>query len=722
MKLESILTRKTLTSAIALAMTASAAVHAAEKNRLAELEEVVVTASRVQTSAQDTAISLTAYTGNSLLESGISNVQALQTIDPSLNVVSSDGAGYVALRGIASTDTTEIGDPSVPIARDGFFTNRSFSIQASMYDIERVEVLKGPQGTLFGRNSTGGLVSIITKKPSKEMEGYISVEAGSYSAKNLEGAINIPISDRVQVRLSGISRKHDGYRDLPLINDKGDDENSQSGRIQVAIQPTDNLDILLSHQRDSIDHVGDLSLNGPIGQEIDFGDADSYEQVQPTFTDLNGERTRWEFNYNIAGSDWVMTYASGYDKQNWNHALDGTPPSRFPTQQFLQAEQPRTHNHEIRVATPQDQPLTAQFGYFYFSEKNALDSGLFETSGPYVNRYLIKFDYNIETESKAYFGQIGYQINDEYKVTLGARNTSDTKARTGQAVLDLEVATFGFLPFAITTPGNGDIDQSKLTYHIGLDYTPTEDNLFYAKYSTGYKSGGFNSNGSAPSVDYGPENLKAFELGTKNNLMANRLELNASLFYQDFTGYQATQTTPVVSSGSGVFNVGSATIYGLESELTALVSERGKVNINATWLNASFDDLDQLIRAGDDMDYDISNNTLPNAPDFVVTASYEHSFDVGENGLITAKVDGKYSSSLYYTVFNTADTEQESYVTGNVSLSYEPLDADWKIQAFVRNVTDEVILARAQRNYVGEQNNYQFQPPRTMGIRGIYNF
>jgi hypothetical protein len=192
---------------------------------------VVVTANRIRSNVQTTAVAVNVYNGAALAEAGVSNVQALQAIDPSVNVTSSNGAAYVAVRGIASTDTTETGDPAVPIARDGFFTNRSFGIASSMYDVERVEVLKGPQGTLFGRNSTGGLINVITAKPREEFGGYLSADVGNYSTVNLEGAVNVPVSDKVQMRFSAVERHHTGYRELTGINMRGDDEGSKSGRL-----------------------------------------------------------------------------------------------------------------------------------------------------------------------------------------------------------------------------------------------------------------------------------------------------------------------------------------------------------------------------------------------------------------------------------------------------------------------------------------------------------
>ncbi|MDI1297450.1 MAG: TonB-dependent receptor [bacterium] len=687
-----------------------------------ELTEIVVTANRVATSAQKTATALTVYSGADLASAGISSVQNLQTIDPSVSVTSSTGAAYVAVRGIASTDVTEIGDPSVPIARDGFFTNRSFSIGTSMYDLERVEVRKGPQGTLFGRNSTGGLISIITQKPTKDRSAYGSIEVGNYDAVNVEAGVNLPASDKVQFRFSGISRRHDGYRNLTVINGAGDDEKTVSGRAQVAFQPFEGFSGLISYQHDEIDAVGDVAYQSQISSVPSIADEKRFPNYQPTFTRLNGDRIRWEFSYDALPLGLTLTYAGGYDKQSWKHSTDASTLNGAQLQQFRQSESPATWNHEVRIATPQDNPFTLQAGYFHFDEKNTIDSGLMVRSGAFANQYLIKFDYKVKTQSDAVFGQAAYKFGDTLRLSAGMRYTWDKKDREGNGVLNLQVASGGFLPpILVTTPGNGSISQHKPTYHLGLDWTPTNQNMLYVKYDSGYKSGGFNSNGSAPSVDYGPENLDAFELGTKNRFFDNKLQFNAAAFYQNYKGYQASQTTAVISDGSGTFNIGSAKIYGVEAQLIALLGGV-RLDLNGTYLHANFDKDVGSVVDGASVTRDISGNRLPNAPRMSVTAGLEYTIPVGD-GTLKPRVDGKYSSSSYYSVFNDPDTRQGRYATGNLSLTYVPtVDGPLELQIFVRNFTDEAVFSNAARNFVGGVNTYQFQPPRTYGGRLSFRF
>jgi iron complex outermembrane receptor protein len=722
-----------LTALSAACLTLPLATVAAETND--GLEEIIVTAERREESAQKTPISMTVYTGEATTAAGVHDVASLSRVDPSINFTSSAGAAYVAMRGVASTDLTEIGDPAVTISRDGFFTNRSWGMFASFYDVTRVEVLKGPQGTLYGRNSTGGVINVISQRPGTEFGGYASAEVGDYDALNLEGALNMPLSGAVQLRGSAVSRRHDGYRDNSPMPNHGDDEDARSARLQLAFQPFEHFDGLISVQRDWIGGVGAVQAKGPFGQVFQVPDAKEFTLAAPFATDLTGTRYRLELKYAGLPSDMSLIYLGGYDTAQWQHELDATgfaPGSTIA--QFIQEENPDTWNHELRVASASGNPLFWQAGLFYFEERNApLDSGLLEESGQFDGQYLIHFQYRIKTTSKAAFAQLAYALNDQWKVSAGARHTKDNKARSGSAALDLTVASGGFLaiPFpgcyfgpdpsicshlVMNTPGNGNVSNSKTTYHLGVDWTPSDSTLVYAKFDTGYKSGGFNSNGSAPSVPYGPETVNAVELGTKNRFLNDRIQLNAALFNQQYRGYQASQFTDELGGGPGVQNAGSARIYGLEGEFIGLLEPVGKLSVNATWLHAKFTDFLAINAAGTDQ-VSLAGYNLPNAPRLSVTAGLERGFGTPGGGVVTARIDGKYSSKYYFSFFNFEDTAQEAYAIGNVSLAYAPSGNRWDVQAYVRNFTDQVVYSHAQQNTIAGANTYEFMPPRTVGLK-----
>jgi iron complex outermembrane recepter protein len=704
------------------------------------VQEIVVTANRSASSAQKTPVAVTAYTGADLAAKGVSNISALATIDPSVNVSTNTGETYVAIRGVASTDTTETGDPSVPIARDNFFTNRSYSITTSMYDLERVEVLKGPQGTLFGRNSTGGLIQIITKKPGDQLGADMSLEVGNYDAVKAEVGVNVPVNDKIQVRVAGFESYHEGYRYIDGVGQRGDDDNTQSGRITVAFQPFEGFTGLIQYQHDNIGDNGDIAMKSIEGVRPSFADVSHYRGYAPSSNNLQGDRIRWEFTYALP-ANLTLYYAGGYDHQTYRHVTDSSAVTADGSlsgaaAQYWQAENPSTWNHEVRIATPQDGKLTAQVGYFHFQEHNSnLDSHQTDTTGTYAGDDVIRFLYDVKTKSDGLFGQFGWRPTASLHFSAGMRYTWDSKERTGESILRCDVAgvpsayyaAFGCAgtPPELVTPANGSISEHKPTFHAGVDWTVAPRSMVYAKFDTGYKAGGFNSNGVAASVDYGPETLKAWELGTKNKFLNGNLLLNADGFYQIYDGYQASQLTSQLSGNTaGVFNIGSAEIYGLEAQAVVVGPGGVRLDGNTTYLHTRFTTHSDIVKGDGTTIVDVYGLRLPNAPQFVVTAGIEYPILLG-SGSLTPRFEMKHSSSLYYDAFNSADIEQGQFNTFNASLKYAPGSGRFTIMAYVRNLTNATVLSNASENFSALPNainTYEFQPPRTYGVRASAKF
>ncbi|RVU02286.1 hypothetical protein EOE18_17385 [Novosphingobium umbonatum] len=700
------------------------------------LQEIIVTAQRTESAAQKTPIALTIYTGSDLANQGVNNVAALAAVDPSVNFTSNNGTAYVAIRGIASTDTTEIGDPSVPVARDGFFTNRPYSLQLGMYDLARVEVLKGPQGTLNGRNSTGGLVSIITNRPGKTIGGYGSAEVGNFGAFNGEMGVNLAFSDMVQARVSGVFRHHDSYRFRTGINQGGNDENGASIRAQLAVQPTTGLKLWGSYQHDGIDELGPVVFKAPIKTMPDFGNAHQFPGFTPVYNKVQADRFRWEMTYDQLPLDATLVYSGGYESLTYNHALDGTDPAfGYPaTRQFRNSEMPKTWNHEVRISTPAERKFSIQGGYFNFREHSVIDNGIinldcvgaFAPGGPLNNLcqagvYGIHFNFDVVSKSQAAFGQAALRLTDQLRLSAGARYTWDDKVRTGTNMTFLKALASPFIgaPASITS-GDGTLHDQQPSYHLGLDYTPGAGTMVYAKFDTGYKSGGFNT-ATTGVTTYQPEKVKTFEIGTKNRFAGNTLQFNASAFYTIYTNYQANQ---IANNLLQVFNTGGARIYGAEAQFTALVSQATRIDLNAAWLHTAFDNgitVSEGSNTNNAVNRNIGGNMLPNAPSFVLGGAVEQSFALG-SGKVKMRVDGKYSSKFYYTVFNDADTRSGAYFLGNASMTYAPDNGVWQVQLFIRNLTDKVVLSRAIRNFNSNTNEYEFQAPRTFGLRGGFKF
>ena len=709
------------------------------------LQEVIVTAEKHRESAQKTAISMSVYSGGQLRRQGVTSIRSLTTIDPSINFTTQTGSAYVAIRGIASTDVTETGDPAVAISEDGFFTNRSYDLFASLFDLQQIEVLKGPQGTLYGRNAAGGVINIITQKPTKKFGGYLTADAGNYGAELFEGALNVPLGAHLQARISAESTYHQGYRRNPGF-ENGDNANNRAVRLQLAFQPWAGFDGWLEIQHSQESGTGDVAYTGPLGTSgrgvsggvtpaIPYARASGFPLYAPFSLGMTDTRYQWRFIQKDLPGGLMLTYLGGYDSVQYQHQTDSTlyPQTANPPTQFIQNENPGTQNEEIRLTSAPDSRLFWQVGGFYFRERNSpLSSGLKEEGGPYNGLYLIDFHYGVLTTSEAGFGQVQYSLTRKLKVSAGLRYTRDHKARNGNAYLNCPIAgippfLYGALgcvgtPPTVVTPGNGNITESKTTYHLGINWYPTSATMVYAKYDTGYKAGGFNSNGSAPSVNYGPETVKSFEVGTKNTLLHHRLEADLSLFDMKYDGYQASQYTHVISgSATGVFNAGNADDYGAEGQIAYLLTPRTRFNLNATWLHAKFIS-GSAVDASTGLSTPLSGDYLPNAPAASATASLQHTVGLPNGAALTAQIDGKYQSRFYFDIFNHPDTSQRAYAMGDASLTYLPESGRWSVEGYVRNFSNEVVLADAARNPTAAGNNYEFQPPRTYGVRVTAHF
>ncbi|HWU01131.1 MAG TPA: TonB-dependent receptor, partial [Novosphingobium sp.] len=477
---------------------------------------------------------------------------------------------------------------------------------------------------------------------------------------------------------------------------------------------------------------GDVAMKRPY-QTAAFSDPSHFANYATSYNRLQGDRIRWEFSYALpAGLS--LTYAGGYDHQKFRHSTDASAADANGNlvggaTNFIQEENPSTWNHEVRLASDQSKRLTAQVGYFHFDEHNSnLNSGLIERSGPYNGQYLVHFLYDVKTKSDGVFGQLGYRLTDTVHLSGGARYTWDKKERTGASYLNCTITGYpaegcnsdGFH----VTPSNGNISESKPTFHIGVDWTPTARNMFYAKFDTGFKSGGFNSNGSAPSVNYGPETLKAWEVGTKNRFLGGHLTANADAFYQTYNGYQASQQTAVIAgSAAGVFNIGSAEIYGVEAQFAAQTSSGLRADVSGTYLHTRFTDAAPIVKGDGVTVVNVVGNQLPNAPKLVITAGLEQKIPVGHVSF-TPRIEWKHSSSYYFSAFNDPDTRQGEYDTFNASLKFQPAARNVEIMLFVRNLTNQTIFAGMQENFntTPYTNAYQFAPPRTYGVRASAKF
>ena len=695
------------------------------------LADIVVTAERREGQVQKTPIAMSVFTPAKLTQNNVTNLQTLITIAPSVNFGLSRSQVLVSIRGISSRDGTEIGDPAVSISTDGFYYQRAIGLNDSQFDLERVEVLRGPQGTLYGRNATGGAINFITAKPVDHFEGSAKFGYGNFDDVTTEGMINVPVTDWFDVRASFATHNHKGYRNNAPSQD-ADDADSQAGRVHFLFKPTNRLKILLTAEYSKIGGVGPSLLGEPLqldssGHVIHVKPAlpsnDDYPLSTPSqYQDGKSQFYRGTIEYDLGGAK--ITYLGGYHKLHFIRFSDFD--GRLLPYYVNSNETIQDKSQEIRLSSNNTSPFVWQIGGFWFKENNNLYS--VAKAFPYFSDlstgtkagFVNYFRYpNIVIESKAVFGQASYNITDALKVEGGIRYTSDRKKEDGVYITATgnPLNTTCVMPgYTFQCPGplvtqHSRYKGSKVNYHAALNYQVTPRNLVYAKFDTGYKAGGFNQ-----VSDYGPENLTAYEIGSKNRFLDNHLQINVSAFYYKDKNLQVPQ---LIQGRTFTVNAGRSEFYGGELEASAILGPNDRIDGSASYLHAEFTD---FLLAVNGVNQQLAGNTPPQAPRFTFSVGYEHDFHLF-HGTLTPRLQTHHETHSFQQVNNYPTDRQDAYWRSDAYLNFKPDEGNWDLQLYMRNIEDVHVLTWAQERPAPYNSyTYQFDAPRTFGFRVGYHF
>jgi iron complex outermembrane receptor protein len=727
------------------------------------LTDIVVTAEKRETTVQKTAISLSVLSADTLKKNSVANLSDLSSVAPSVSFVTANAATIVSIRGVSSRDTTEIGDPAVSISVDGFNLQRAIGLNATMFDLERVEVLRGPQGTLLGRNATGGAINIITAKPGKDFAASLTGELGNYQMYNTSGMINLPINDGLRVRAAFQTQDRNGFRNNAPAKD-GDDNHSKAARISIGFDPTSRWSGVITAEYAKLSGVGPVVqgipvdrhtvANGPylpgdIVLERPAGMNDKAFPLAPGhFTSSRSWNIRGTTSYDLDFAD--LTYVGGWRQLDFHRlsSLGGTFGTNRQNFAFNANEHLISWNHELRLASKSDGPLVWQVGGFYFKEKNRVHTLFVDFPGSpgfYGTRQVLQ-DYvypDIQAEARAVFGQASYEIVEGLKVEAGARYSKDKKHRFGfNNVTNVPnyLATGCRANCVYTlTPQASRMNDSKTTFHAAINYQVTPSNLLYAKFDTGYKAGGFTDLNQ-----YGPESIKAYEIGSKNRFLDNKLQVNLSAYWYDYSDQQVSQflNTPAGIVAQIVVNAGSSRYKGVEADIIAQPTPEDQFNFYVGYSDAKYRDF--LISAGAPTslygriatfegnyiptsattgNWQLAGRRPPQAPLWTFNAGYQHDFQLA-GGKLTPRIQTHYESSYHLQVFNFDSDKQPGYFKSDFILTYAPDNGRWQVEGFVRNIENTRILAQATdpTSAVYFTYRYQYQAPRTYGGRLTVNF
>ncbi|HWU01503.1 MAG TPA: TonB-dependent receptor [Novosphingobium sp.] len=684
----------------------TAAFAQAEAPQSGGLGEIVVTAEKKPSTEQRTPIAMTVATGKELATSGVVNIAQLQTIAPTVNFAQNNANTMITIRGVSSRNYTETGDPAVAVSLDNFYLQRAFVLNASLFDVDRVEVLRGPQGTLYGRNATAGAINIATVKPSTDKwAGNASAEVGNYGTINLEAGINAPITDNLAIRVSGEHKSHDGYRDNGAAG-RGDDADTNGGRIHLLWKPTTRLSVLLTGEYVKSDGIGGVIKGVPLTSingdgSLNIGSAKGWSLNNRGYTNIEAKSTRWAFNYDLGFA--TLSYFGGFQWSTLHrdNDQDGGTQANYG---FQQNENVEDQNHEIRIVSSSPGPLHWQAGLYYFNETDALNTyfQIHSTTAAPINYYT--FNYNVGSRSKAAFAQVGYDVLPNVKVEGGIRYSKDEKYQVGTNNI---AGTAGVY--------DNHYSGDKVTWHGGINWQATRRNLFYAKVDRGYKSGGF-----ATTNSYAPETITAYEIGTKNRFFNNTLQVNLDGFFYDYKSMQVNVTDSNTAL-TYVLNAGAAKVKGVELETMWSATPHDRLEFSAAYLDAHYSKFCTVTTTPCPAADNLAGKQMIQAPRWTLSAAAQHEFRVG-NASLTARIQTHYQTSTYFTIYADAAESQKAYTKTDATLTYAPDGGHYTVGLYVRNLENSVILTANEA--AGYANAYlvQFADPRTFGGRVTYNF
>ena len=693
------------------------------------LDPIIVTATRRETTLQETPLAISAFDQQTLDENRVVSLLDVRGLVPNLQFFENGdhAVPLIFIRGLGTRNQTEAGDQGISFYTDGVFAARSQGTTVMLYDLDRMEVLRGPQGTLFGRNSTGGAIAIHTAKPDASgFDAAAELISGSDSLLGFRGMVNVPLTDRWALRVAGATEEQDGRTDFAPGNEF--ETNREYGtvdlssfRISSNLELTDNVNWFLAYEKFLNQGTGDVG-------SMDF-DNRVNDATAPGNLDLDSDSIRTRFDVGF-GDGYTASYIGGYaefdQSQLYGNGVQGD--SRNTVYSTYEGTQ-----HELQVTSPSDQRFFWTAGLFYFEEENSIRFDMLHGSWGFTPQdspdgVLSTFvQPNRGLESESVYGQGTFAFTDRFRLTAGARYIDDTREDEGGRSIDCTFPLVGDLPANIAAQAsdlNGaqgcffrqynDMkgNWTKTTWMARGEYDLTEDVLLYLSHGTGWKSGVLQDGMGFADLDDGtgnldftrnnallqePEEVDSTELGVKTDFAGWRL--SANLFYMDFTNMQVTGAVIDPVTGQSTLtntNAGGATIQGVEFESSvALFDAAGRLDFTLAYLDATYDEfLGNESNFGDARGriwnpcglgvepsgactgnvFDFAGNNLPYAPEYQATLIYTHTFELGNGSSIVPRIRASYFDDMFLGWENRTDRP-----AGTLSPT-DPGEADFGVQ------------------------------------------
>ncbi len=683
-----------------------------------KLKDVVVTATKEgEVSLQKLPVAVTAFTDQQLEESGAKNIEDLKLQTPGLNITRNGQSARLYMRGIG-TNLDFIGaDPSVTVHTDGVYQSRPTAALEEFLDVERVEVLRGPQGTLYGRNSTGGTINIVSKLPEAEPRAKVSAELGNYAYSNLTAVASGPLAgDSLLGGIAIMKVDHDPY--VSNLNPNGidglvdDDTLSSRGTLRYLLGGQG--EIILRADYTDIDRatgaykptgLGVTGSPAPLAGQTNVPD-DPFK-MNISYPEPFVQHTNWgtsaEVDYKISPNLSVVSLTAYRDTEfKTVEDTDGSDLDVMVTE--LNDDQDQV-SEELRFQYQRDR-FSMVTGLYYLSDDHSSDTTVNVNIAGIANNFIV----NNQTTAYAVFGQGTYAFTEKLNATLGLRYSKEEKEFKNRNRLS-NTAGDTVSSFEIDETQDWDDWSPK----AGVDYTFNDGMMVYGSVSQGFKSGGFNFTSTDPG--YYPETVWSYEVGAKMDWLQKQVRTNVVVFYYDYTDLQVSDFTR--TGVLSITNAAAATVQGIEIENQWMPSYNWLFEFNYAYLDATYDEY--LAPAGP-VTIDVSGNQLNAAPEHKLNVAAQYFQEISP-GTLSYRVEYAWQDKQFFTAFNRDVSSQGAYGLWNARIAFHSADEHWEVQAFGENLADEA-YSTSSREFpaatVGVTKD--INAPRTFGVKLVYNF
>ena len=693
-----------------------------------ELDEVVVTAERREVNLQDVPASATVLTADVLAESGVDNVIDIQTVAPSVSINTYNRSTFVNIRGVGIAQSAPTSNPGVAYYIDGMFIPHEQFIAQTFYDIESVEVLRGPQGTLTGQNSTGGAIYVRTPAPNLDgFSGYIDQTIADTDWYRTTAAVNVPAGDKFAMRISGVYDQRGSFTDNigPSPTDPGSGTDV-AGRVAFRYRPTDSMtfDLRYEHFDRDTDYNAIKNRNDQV-----TSDPFTIEEDAISFLQQKADRVSLEARFDLSDSVALRALTSYLDAETRDQA-DGdrtatalpVPPNRptngantalFPGRVSFTTQDLRTSVSEINLLSTGEGSVQWVVGAFYMDEESPV--WVLRDNRNTVN--FVQSNSSIITElnntSTSVFGQVDWRFASSWALDVGLRYSEDEQTYRRDLIP-------GPPPpgcFPCTTAVKSD----ETTGRLGLQYFASDAVMIYTTVSKGYKAGGINLDPRLP--NYEPETNEMGELGIKSTLAGGRLRVNAAVFYSDYDGIQLSSLTAIGTPPTllpNTQNAAPADIYGGELELQGKF-DAFEFNLGVSALNAEFRDYAVITDSQTNTNRLVPEGSpIPFAPEFTATAGLQYEFSVGSWG-VTPRFQVSYLDEQLSTPFSYPATTVPSRTIADLRITATPTEK-LRLEAFATNLFDETYIAAQVQDASSATGGIIYGAPLQVGMRVNFAF